>query len=131
MQRGWGESWGNCSERSSRSRGCWNSRRLSRLAAIFLLAPSLTAYSVADSGADIYKAKCAACHAANGQGDTMLGKNLKVRPLTSPETQQQSDEELFAIIAKGKNRMPPFEHKLSREQIHEVLRFVRSLSPPK
>jgi len=61
----------------------------------------------------------------------MLGKNLKVRPLTSPETQQQSDEELIVIIAKGKNRMPPFERKLSREQIHEVLRFVRSLSPPK
>ena len=61
----------------------------------------------------------------------MLGKNLRVRPLTAPEIQKQSDEELFAIIAKGKNRMPPFERKLSREQIREVLRFVRSLSPPK
>jgi mono/diheme cytochrome c family protein len=120
--------WIDHSEREAGSTGCWSFGRLSPFAAAALLTLLLTTYSAAEPGAEIYKAKCAACHAANGQGDTMLGKNLKVRPLTSPETQKQSDEELIAIIAKGKNRMPPFDRKLSREQIHEVLRFVRSLS---
>jgi mono/diheme cytochrome c family protein len=96
------------------------------LAAI-LLALVLSTSALADSGADIYKAKCTACHGAKGQGDTMLGRNLKVPALGSPEVQKKSDDELIAIIAKGKKRMPSFDRKLSKDQIRDVLEFVRSL----
>ena len=58
---------------------------------------------------------------------TMLGKHLKLRPLASPEVQKQSDNELVAIIGKGKNRMPPFDRKLSKDQIGDVLKHIRSL----
>ena len=81
----------------------------------------------ADTGAETYKAKCSACHGANGTGETMLGKHLKLRPLASPEVQKQSDNELVAIIGKGKNRMPPFDRKLSKDQIGDVLKHIRSL----
>lgn len=83
--------------------------------------------ALADSGADIYKAKCASCHAASGAGDTMLGKNMKLRPLASSEVQQQSDEELASIIGKGKNRMPAYGRKLSPQQIEDVVKHIRSL----
>jgi cytochrome c6 len=91
------------------------------------LALLLSTYALADGGADTYKAKCSACHAANGAGDTMLGKNLKIRALSSDDVQKQSDDELAAIIGKGKNRMPPFDRKLSKDQIGEVVKFIRSL----
>ena len=95
---------------------------------IALIAMALfPAEAIADSGADIYKAKCAACHAASGAGDTMLGKNMKLRPLASPEVQQQSDDELASIISKGKNRMPAYGRKLSPQQIEEVVRYIRLL----
>jgi mono/diheme cytochrome c family protein len=83
--------------------------------------------ALADNGADIYKAHCSACHATSGAGDTMLGKNLKLRSLSSPEVQQQSDEELFSITSKGKNRMPAYGRKLSQQQIEAVVKHIRSL----
>jgi cytochrome c6 len=96
------------------------------LAAI-VMALLFSTYSLADGGADTYKKKCSACHAANGAGDTMIGKNLKLRPLGSADVQKQSDDELAIIISKGKNRMPSFGGKLSKDQIGDVVKFIRSL----
>ena len=31
----------------------------------------------ADSGADLYKSKCASCHGAAGKGDTAMGKAIQ------------------------------------------------------
>jgi len=96
-------------------------------AAVILLALLFSTYTFADSGADVYKSKCSACHGKNGAGDTMLGKNLKLRPLSSDDVQKKSDDELFTIISKGKKRMPPFDRKLSRDQIHDLVKHIRSL----
>ncbi|MFZ0800221.1 MAG: cytochrome c [Terriglobales bacterium] len=84
-------------------------------------------YTLADSGADTYRAKCSACHGSHGAGDTMLGKNLKLRSLASAEVQKQSDDELALIISKGKDRMPSYDRKLSKDQIREVVKYIRSL----
>jgi len=100
--------------------------RVQRLLALVLLA-LFSGNALADSGPDIYKARCSPCHGNTGAGDTMIGKNLKLRPLASDQVQNQSDAELFAIISKGKDKMPAFGHKLSKEQIDEVLKYVRSL----
>jgi mono/diheme cytochrome c family protein len=105
---------------------CCGNRAVLNAAAI-LLALLFSAYTFADSGADVYKTKCSACHGKNGAGDTMLGKNLKLRPLSSDDVQKQSDDELFTIISKGKKRMPPFDRKLSRDQIHDLVKHIRSL----
>jgi mono/diheme cytochrome c family protein len=100
------------------------------LALLALIAWSLfSSYALADSGADIYKAKCSACHAVSGAGDTMLGKNMKLRALGSPDVQKQSDQELTAIISRGKNRMPAYDRKLSKDQIAAVVKHIRSLKP--
>ncbi len=115
----------NCltAESTIRSRPGWVSL------ALLLVALLVSKHALADSGADIYKAKCSACHGADGTGDTMLGKNLKLRSLTSDEVQKQSDDELAAIISKGKNKnkMPPFDRKLSQDQISGVVQYIRSL----
>jgi mono/diheme cytochrome c family protein len=95
--------------------------------AVIVLALMFSTYTFADSAADIYKTKCSACHGKNGAGDTMLGKNLKLRPLGSDDVQKQSDDELFAIISRGRKRMPPFDRKLSKDQIHDLVKFIRSL----
>ena len=78
----------------------------SRDSRIILLALIFSTYTFADTGAEIYKPRCAACHGVNGAGDTMLGKNMKLRSLASDEVQKESDDELAAIISKGKNKMP-------------------------
>jgi mono/diheme cytochrome c family protein len=96
-------------------------------AVTILLALPFSTPARADTGADTYKKKCSACHGVNGTGETMLGKNLKLRPLASPEVQKQSDDELTTIITKGKNRMPPFNRRLSKDQIANVVKHIRSL----
>jgi len=94
---------------------------------LILLALVFSRSALAETGAEIYKVRCSACHGAKGAGETMLGKNLKVRPLASDDVQNRSDDELAAIVGKGKNRMPPFDRKLSRDQIRDVVKYIRSL----
>jgi len=59
----------------------------------------------------------------------MIGKNLNLRALGSVDAQRQSDDELFTIISRGKNknRMPSFDRKLSKEQIRDVVKYIRTL----
>jgi cytochrome c553 len=98
-----------------------------RALGVILMALMFSTCAFAESGAETYKKRCAACHGATGAGDTLLGKNLKVPPLGSSEVQNKSDDELFVIIGKGKNRMPAFDGKLSKDQIHELVKYIRSL----
>jgi mono/diheme cytochrome c family protein len=95
--------------------------------ATILLTLLLSVSALAENAAEIYKTRCWACHGATGAGDTMLGRNLKLRPLGSDEVQKQSDDELATIIAKGRNRMPAFEHKLTKDQIRDLVRHIRSV----
>jgi len=46
---------------------------------------------------------CATCHANNGSGDSMLGRTMYPRPpdMRLPETQRQSDGELYYTIKNG------------------------------
>lgn len=82
----------------------------------------------AQSGAAVYKAKCAACHGADGKGDTSMGKALKVKDLGSPEVQKQSDAELSAIIENGKSPMPGYKDKLSGADIKALVSYIRTFA---
>ena len=91
------------------------------------LALACSTSTFADAGRDTFKARCAACHGATGAGDTTMGKNLKLPDLGSADVQKQTDDELTAIITAGKNKMPPYGAKLSKEQVGEVVKFIRTL----
>jgi len=41
--------------------------------------------------------------------------------------QSQPDAQLTEIVTKGKNKMPPFDGKLSKEQITGLVAYVREL----
>lgn len=94
---------------------------------VIAMALVFSTYTFADAAADTYKAKCAMCHGATGAGDTTVGKNMKVKDLSSAEVQKQTDAELTAIVTKGKNKMPAYDGKLTKEQIDGVVKFIRTL----
>lgn len=106
-----------------------------RSAAIFLALAVLAFMAVpaafADDVAALYKTKCASCHAADGSGSTAMGKKLNVRDLRSSEVQKQTDAQLTEITAKGKNKMPPYEKKLTADQIKELVGYMRELAKKK
>jgi len=94
--------------------------------AIFLLfAPALRAQ---ETGEGLFKSKCAMCHGADASGKTVMGEKLKVPDLHSPETQGKSEADLKALISKGKNKMPSYEGKLTKEQIDKLADYIRKLA---
>jgi cytochrome c6 len=80
----------------------------------------------ADDSAALFKGKCAACHGADGKGETSMGKTLKLRDLGSADVQKQTDEELTATITNGKNKMPAYKGKIPDDQIKGLVAYIRT-----
>jgi cytochrome c6 len=78
-------------------------------------------------GADIYKAKCQACHGEDGLGNIPVGKALGIRPYNAPDVLKLSDADLIAIIKNGKNKMPAFAGKITDAQIKDLLVHIHTL----
>lgn len=89
---------------------------------------ALGAYGVALFAADKHPSDeflqyCAKCHGEDGRGETPKGKQLKARNFTDEEFQaEESDAELIESVTKGKEDMPPFGKKLSKEQIESLVK---------
>jgi mono/diheme cytochrome c family protein len=91
---------------------------------LFLVSPA----RAQETGESLFKAKCAMCHGPDGAGKTTMGQTLKIPDLHSESAQKPSDAELTQIVTKGKNKMPAYEAKLSKEQIAQLVGFVRDLA---
>jgi len=81
-----------------------------------------------DKSAALYKQKCAACHGAEGRGDTPAGKSTKVRSFNDPEVAKLGDEELAGVIEKGKNKMPAYGKSMKPDEIKAMVAYIRSLA---
>ncbi|HTR25440.1 MAG TPA: cytochrome c [Terriglobales bacterium] len=92
------------------------------LLSMAVLALVFSTYSFADAGAD-YKAKCAMCHGANGEGK----EAMKTVSFASPDVQKMSDADLTDAITKGKGKMPSYDGKLSKDQIGDLVKWIRTL----
>ena len=80
-----------------------------------------------DDGGDLFKQKCSMCHGADGKGYPAL----KTPDFTDPKVQAAlSDKEIVETIKNGKKgtAMPAFGDKLSDEQIHALVTYIRSLA---
>jgi mono/diheme cytochrome c family protein len=90
--------------------------------AVLALTLVCSTYTFADAGAD-YKAKCAMCHGANGEGKAPM----KTRDFASADVQKQSDADLNGIITNGKDKMPAYKGKLTDAQISDLVKYIRTL----
>lgn len=94
---------------------------------IFLSASFAIDMSAQSVGADTYKAKCAMCHGADGEGNTPAGKVMKAKSFKDPDLIKASDADLIAAIKSGKGKMPAYAGKLTDDQIKKVVGYVRTL----
>lgn len=89
---------------------------------------ALAATAVAqDDAAALYKTKCQICHGPDGKGDTPAGKKVGAKDLHSPEVAKLSEQELFDVVKKGKEKMPSYDGKLTDDQIKSLVKYVRTL----
>ena len=96
---------------------------------LLLLWPNGSAATVTtrDNGSDIFRSRCAVCHGVDGSGHTDQGRKLKTPDLRSDDVQKLTDDDLLDVITFGKNEMPAFEKKLSRENVQQVIVHLRKL----
>jgi cytochrome c6 len=100
-----------------------------RVAGLVLLAFSAVAPVLAqDSGADVYKAKCASCHGATGMADTGAGKAMKVKPANDADIKKMTADEMIAATTNGQGKMPAYKGKLTDAQIKASVEFYRSFA---
>jgi mono/diheme cytochrome c family protein len=74
---------------------------------------------------------CAMCHGKNGDGtgDVATDLKLKMKDHTNPATLKNlSDGELFYIIKKGKDQMPPEGDRVKNDEIWDMVNYVRSFA---
>jgi cytochrome c6 len=97
---------------------------------LFLAAPILTQSSKGrdSSGEALFQEQCIGCHGPDGRAQTDLGKKLGAADLTSDAIRQQPDAELAKIVKDGKGKMPAFDKKLSDDEIHGVITYIRQLA---
>jgi len=94
---------------------------------------SLATFAFAADVDSNWKDKCMSCHGADGQGDTKMGKKLKVRSMTDAEFQASfTDADAVKAIKEGvkdptgKVKMKPIEG-LADDEITALVAHVRSL----
>jgi len=92
---------------------------------LFVLLPNLS--WAAEDGAALYKAKCAVCHGADGQGKPAA----KIPSLVSDDAKKMSDADLTDAIANGgKNKKAShmFAQKgMTPDQIKALVEQIRSM----
>ena len=108
-------------------------RLLGALAFGTILGWGLTLYAQNAHPSEEFKKYCAKCHGEDGKAQTQRGKSLDAQDLTDAEFQSsESDAALIEAVTDGKDDMPPFGKKLTKEQIESLVKFdVRGFAPKK
>jgi len=78
-----------------------------------------------------YGYDCTMCHGktGNGKGDVAADMKLAMNDETNPSVlKDRTDGELFYIIQKGKDQMPPEGGRVKEETIWDMVNYVRSLA---
>ncbi len=93
--------------------------------ALFLALPNLSW-----AQEDVYKAKCAGCHGADGKG-TAAGKKMGAPEFSSPTVQKASDANLADFIENGgpqKKAMHAFANKgVTPAEAGKLAAYVKTL----
>jgi mono/diheme cytochrome c family protein len=74
-----------------------------------------------------YAKRCAVCHGDTGEGKTaeIEGKKIKAPSLRTGHALKHSDADFVKQITKGGDGMPAFADKLSKQEIDDMVRFIR------
>ena len=102
--------------------------KFSLLATALLLPFSMASADVAAN----YKKRCASCHAADGSGNTKMGKKSGARDYRDAKVQGSfSDSVAFKAIKEGvkkngKEKLKGYSSKFSDAEMKELVKYVRA-----
>jgi cytochrome c553 len=98
------------------------------LALAVLLPASIASADVAAN----YKKRCASCHAADGSGNTKMGKKSGARDYRDAKVQASFSDSVAVKAIKegvkkdGKEKMKGYSDKFSDAEIKELVKYIRA-----
>ena len=107
-------------------------KRFFSTAAVSAWTLAVTAGAPTGDGALLFTKHCALCHGKDGKARTPVAKKLGVKDLTESKI---PDAEIVKQIKEGKKgedgkqKMPPFEGKLSDAELKLLVTVVKELRP--
>jgi cytochrome c553 len=93
------------------------------LAIVFSMA---SAVAFAQGGDATYAAKCKTCHGATGTPAPAMAKMMGIKPVSDPDIQKLTVDQIVAAIKDGKGKMKPIAG-LTDAQIKDVATFYKGL----
>jgi mono/diheme cytochrome c family protein len=103
-------------------------RKISAAMALALALPAAARAEVDKKIERTWKGKCAACHGADGKGQTEQGQKLGIKDYTKPEWQKaKTDADIKKAIVDGVTGMEGYKDKLAADQVDGLVAFVRAL----
>ena len=86
---------------------------------------------VSGKRARTFQRSCAACHGTDGRGSEMRDTLPAIPDFTAHAWQDDhSNPQLVVSVLDGKGTgMPPFRDKLTRDQVRDLVAFIRSFDP--
>jgi len=104
-------------------------KRITLLIAVCMMAGAGSA--LAADAKDNWVKHCQKCHGADGKGETVMGKKLKVKDYTDAKVQASfTDEEAIKLTKEGKKEgdktlMKGYAADLSDAEIKDLIAYVR------
>jgi mono/diheme cytochrome c family protein len=93
------------------------------LTALFTVAGTLC---FAQNGEALYKAKCQSCHGASGTPSPALAKMMGIKPVSDPDIQKLTPDQMASAVKNGKGKMKPIAG-LTDAQVKDVVGYYRGL----
>jgi cytochrome c6 len=78
-----------------------------------------------NDGERLYERKCSTCHAADGRGETSVGKKLGVKDLRRA-LNSMTDEQIEDVVVNGRGQMPA-NKKLDEDQLGAITKYLHQL----
>lgn len=85
-----------------------------------------------DKAKKLYAIDCALCHGDKGDGKTDVAKDMQLTlaDWTDPKSLAgKQDQELFDMIRKGKDKMPPeAQGRATDDEVKHLIKYIRSMA---
>ena len=83
----------------------------------------------------LFNEKCARCHGEDGRGETHTGEMLGAPDFTDEKWRKEAkeakgDDRFVNSVTHGKEAMPAFGKKLSKQEIADLVAYVRRFGRP-
>ncbi len=89
--------------------------------------PTPFSFDSVSRGRRLYSANCQVCHGRTGDGQTVVGPQVKVVSLLDDLRKSRPDGRVYWVIHNGQGNMPRYGYKFSPAENWDLVNYVRLL----